>query len=137
MIGRRIFVLTSALIVGVQAKVNVEPSVAVVIRGGRAGEGSLGRICKAECIGLLTKLAATLVYEKQWSTRSHYDYVLTPVVAEVSEQSTRRVFQNSQPRDFCDVFECAVAAIPIKAIGQACRLANVEIVEAVVVDVGD
>ena len=42
-----------------------------------------------------------------------------------------------RPEAFGDVFERSVAAIAIEPVGQARGLADVEIVEAVVVDVGD
>src|ERR1700722_4586232 len=59
------------------------------------------------------------------------------VVVEVSEECTCRVFQEAQTRSISDVLEGSIAAIAIEAVGKSGGLANVEIVEAVVVDVGD
>ena len=84
-IGRRIFVLPGALVVGVQAEVNVEPSVAIVVRRGRAGEGSLGRIREPERVGLLAKLAAAFIQEQQRAIGAHHDDVLAAVVVEIGE----------------------------------------------------
>ena len=62
-IRRGIFVLPGALIVGVEAEVDVEPAVAVIVGSGRAGEGSLRRIRELERVGPLAKLASAFVQE--------------------------------------------------------------------------
>ena len=137
MIRRGIFVLPRALVIGVQAEVNVEPSIAVVVGNGRAGERSLRRVRELERVRLLPKLAAAFIQKQQRAVGAHHDHVLAAVVVEIGEQRAGRVFQDPQAGGFGDVFERSVAAVAIEAIGQARRLANIEIVEAVVVDVGD
>ena len=136
-IRRRIFVLPGALVVGVQAEINVEPAIAIIVRDGRAGESSLRRIRELECVGLLAKLAAAFIQKQQRAVGAHHNDVLAAVIVEIGEQRARRIFQDPQAGRLGDVFERSVAAIAIETIGQAGRLANVKIVEAVVVDVSD
>ena len=54
-------VLIRALVIGVKAEIDVQPSVAVVIRNGGAGEGALGRISKLESIRLEAEFSASLI----------------------------------------------------------------------------
>ena len=136
-IRRRIFVLPRALVVGVEAEVNVEPAVAIVVGGGRSGESSLRRVRELERVGLLAKLAAAFVQKQQRAVGAHHDHVLTAIIVEIGEERAGRVFQDAQAGRFGDVLKRSVAAVAVEPIGQARRLANVEIIETVVVDVGD
>src|SRR5229473_8639091 len=54
-------VLIRALVIGVKAKIDVQPSVAVIIRNGGTGEGALGRIGKLESIRLEAEFSAPLI----------------------------------------------------------------------------
>ena len=56
-------------------------------------------------------------------------------IFEVGKNGAGGGVQNSQAGLFGDVFESAIAAIAIEAIGQAGRLADVKIVKAVVVKI--
>ena len=60
-----------------------------------------------------------------------------PELEKSANKRARRVVEKSEAGALGDVFESSVAAISEKAIRQAGGLADVEIVEAVAVDVGE
>src|SRR5262249_21060274 len=60
-VRRRILVLIGALILDIEAKVNVEPPIAIIVGNRCPGESTLRRACKTKRIWLLTKLPTTLV----------------------------------------------------------------------------
>ena len=91
--------MTGALVVRVEAEINVEPAVAIVVRNGRAGEGSLRRIRELKRVGLLAKLAAAFIQKQQRAVGAHHDDVLAAIVVEVGEQRAGCVFQNAQADD--------------------------------------
>ena len=62
-VRNRIFVLIGALVIGVEAKINVEPAIAVIVGNGSAGKSSLRQFREVECVGLAPKFAAALVQE--------------------------------------------------------------------------
>src|ERR1700722_4237204 len=62
-IGNRILVLIRSLVIDVKAKINVQPSIAVVVGGRCPRKGSLRSIVELKRIGLLTKLTAPLIQE--------------------------------------------------------------------------
>ena len=133
----RIFVLIRALIVGVEAEVDIEPAVAIVVGGGRAGERSLRRIGELKRVGLEAKFAAALIQEQQRTVGAYDDQILPAVVVEVGENRAGRIFEQSDSGRLGDVLERSVAAIAIEPVGKAGGLADVEIVEAVAIDVAD
>src|SRR5579859_839544 len=59
------------------------------------------------------------------------------MVVEVGKERARRVVEQSQAGRFGNVFKRSVAAISVEPVGQPRRLTNVQIVEAVVVDIGN
>ena len=60
-IGRGILVLVSALIIKIEAEVNVQPAVAVVVGYGRTREGSLRCFRELKSIRLLAELAFAFI----------------------------------------------------------------------------
>src|SRR5258708_21136772 len=60
-IRRRILVLVSALVIDVEAKVDIQPSVAVIVRNRCSGERPLPRICELKRVPLLAKPAAAFI----------------------------------------------------------------------------
>src|ERR1700722_16509049 len=62
-IGNRILVFIRFLVIDVKAKINVQPSIAVVVGGRCPRKGSLRSIVELKRIGLLTKLTAPLIQE--------------------------------------------------------------------------
>ena len=136
-IGNGIVVLIGALIVDVKTKIDIRPAVAVIVGNSRPGERSLWSIGKLKRAWFLEKLAAALVQKQKRAARAHDDRILPPIIVEVGKQRACCVVEDSQAGRFGDVLEASISAVSIKAIGQTRGLANVEIVEAIVVDVGD
>src|ERR1700739_1011027 len=60
-IGNRILVLICSLVINVEAKINVQPSIAVIVGGSCTRKRSLRRIVELKRIRLLAKLSAALI----------------------------------------------------------------------------
>ena len=88
-------------------------------------------------VGLLAEFAGAIVQKIDRAVGTHHDHVLMPVVVEIGEQRARCAFENAEPGRFSDVFKGSVAAIAIKPVGQTRRLANVEIVQTIAVNIGE
>ncbi len=58
-------------------------------------------------------------------------------IAEVGEQRAGGLVQHAQARALSDIFGRSIGANLVQAVRQAARLAHVDLVHAVVVDVGD
>ena len=65
----------------------------------------------------------------------HHDQVLAAVIVKVAKKRARRVFEDPDAGRFSDVFEGSIPSVSIEAVGKAGRLADVKIVEPIVVDV--
>jgi hypothetical protein len=129
--------LIGALVVDVEAEVDVEPAVAVVVGDGCAGERALWFVGEMERVWLELKFSVAVVEKQQRAACANDDRVLASGVGKIGEERAGGVIEEAQAGAFGDVFESAVAAISKEAIGQAGGLADVEIVEAVAVDVGE
>ena len=136
-IGKRIFVLVCSLVIGVETKINIQPAIAVVVGNGGAGESPLRGIGELERAGLLSKLSVAFIQEQKRTAGAHDDYILATAIVEVGKERARRIIEDAQARCFRDVFECPIAPVSIEAVRQARWLANVEVIETIIVDVGD
>src|SRR5437660_10911151 len=67
--------------------------------------------------------------------RTHDDQVLATVIVDVGEKRAGRVFDDPDFGCLLDVFERSVSSIAIKTIRQTGRLAHINIIETVIVDV--
>src|ERR1700722_20276608 len=135
-IGQWIFVLIRATVINVEAEINVQPTVAIIVGDGGSCERSLRRVRELESIRLLPEPAVSFVHEKQGATRAHDNQVLTAIVVEIGKQRARGLVEDTDSGRFRNIFERAVSAIAIKAVGQPSGLANVEIVESATVNIG-
>src|SRR4029079_2006475 len=86
-----IVILVQAYVIAVEAEVNVETPVAIVVCDGSVGKSSLRRSRKLEGIGLKREFSISLVQKKQWAGAANYKKILDSLVFEISEQSTGRV----------------------------------------------
>ena len=134
-VGHGEAVLVQSLVVAVKAEINVQPAVAVVIAESSARKGALGSLSEAESIRLQPKSSPGVITKQQRAGGTDHDQVLVPVVVYIGEQRTGSVVQHPHAGCFGHVFEGPIAPIPVKAVGQAGRLANVEVIEPVVVNV--
>src|SRR6266446_316898 len=129
--------LFRSLIVGVQTKINVHPTVAVVIRDRRARKRSLRRSGKMKCIWPQAEFSASHIQKQQWPARPYNNQVLPAVVINVGKQRARRVSKKPHSRRFRDVLERPVSAVPVKPVGKPRRLANIQVVESVAINVAN
>src|SRR6185295_20227548 len=70
-----IVVLVEAGVVAVQAKIDVEPPVTIVVRDGGVGECSLGELGKPEGVTLKRKFSVSLIHEQQRAAAANYQKV--------------------------------------------------------------
>src|ERR1700736_6056981 len=136
-IRHRITILVGALIKRVQAKINIQPAVTVIIRNGGSRERASRRIFKVKCIRLDSKFSSAKIAKQQRAVRTYHDHILAPTVIEIREEGARRIFQNYKSGQLGNVFKGAVAAVPEQTIGKPGRLANIKIVKAIAINVGD
>src|SRR5260370_28232829 len=79
-VRHRIAILVVALVISVEAEINVQPAVAIIVGNGRAGKSSLRRSCELEGVRLQTEFSQSLVAEKQRATGPNDDQILRPAV---------------------------------------------------------
>src|SRR5580698_327174 len=136
-VGRRILILVRALVKSVEAKMDVEPTVAVIIRHRRAGKSSLWRIRKDKGVRLLPKLSSALVQEQHRAGGLYDNQILPPIIVDVDNKRARRVLDDADSRSFGNVLKCSIAAIPIKPVRKTAGLAHIEIVKSITIDVAN
>ena len=134
-IRQGIFVLIGALIVDVQTEVDIEVAIAIVVGDRRSGEGSLRRLREMKCVRLLAKLSLPFVHVKHRAVGADDDQVLVATVAEIRKQRAGSVLEDAEPGDVRDVLESSIPAIAIEAVRQTSRLADVDVIEAVAINV--
>ena len=127
--------MVQAQVVTVETEINVEQAVVVIIGDGRVGESSLGWARELEGIALEQKLSFPLVQQEQRTAGANHEKVLHSLVLEIREEGAGRVVQHVHSGLLRHILEGSVAAIAIQAVGKPGGLANVQVVEAVVVDV--
>src|SRR5439155_14371428 len=132
-----ISVAVESAVIAVKAEVDIEPAVAVVVGERRSGKGPLRLLGEPEGFRHQAEPTVPLVQKKQRPSIGYNDKVLVAVVVQVGEQRARAAAQNTNTRRFGHVLECAIAAVPVKPVGKARWLADVEVVKPVVVDVSD
>ena len=134
-VGRRIPVLIHSLVVAVQAEIDVEPSVAVVVGQGDSGKGPLRWLGKAERLRLMLKRPVPKVPKEQRAARPYHDQVLVTVVINIGERGAGSVVENAHACRLGNVFKSPVSTVSVQPIGKAGGLANINFVEPIVVSV--
>lgn len=76
-----------------------------------------------------------MIQKQQRSAAANHQQVLKPSILKIGEESTRGVIQHTDSGFFGHVFESSVATIAIKPVGQSRWLANIQVIEAVIVEV--
>ncbi len=132
-VGNWVVILVEAEIVHIEAEVDIQAAVAVVVGNGGVGEGSLGRAREAEGVAPKRESAIALVDEEQGAGGAHDEQILEAAIVEIGEESARGIVEDADTGFLGDVFEGAVAAIAVEAVGQSGWLTDIEIVKAVVV----
>ena len=136
-IGSGIAVLILALEVQIRAQVQVQLAVPIIVGGGHACERALGLLAEPERVLAETKSARAIVEEQQRPGGCEHDQVLEPQVPQVQEQRLGGVVQHPDARFIGDVGPDPVRPPAVEPVGQAARLAHVQLVPAVSVDIAD
>ena len=88
-------------------------------------------------VRLQAKPPFALVEEQQRAVGSNDKEILAAIIVKIRKKSARRIFKDANAGCFRDVVERSVATVSIKPVGETGRLANVDIVEAIVIDVAN
>ena len=133
--GRARLALADPVVERVDAEVEVEEAVAVVVghrhRHGRAAQP----LRELERVGHAREAAGAVVPEKGRPRARGQDQVLVAVVVHVREERLRGVVEDGEARALGHVLEGAVALVAEEPVGEAGRLRDVQVVEAVTVGV--
>jgi len=136
-IGIWILVLAQALIKAVGAEVDVEQAVAIVVGHGCAGEGALRRACELKGVRLQFEGSIAAIGEEQRPAGADDNQVLAARVGEVGEDRTGGAIEHADSGLFGHIGECAVPAVLVEPVGQAGRLADIDVVQAIAVEVAN
>src|SRR5208282_3912051 len=110
----------------VETEINVQAAVAVIVGHGSMRERSRRSIHKVERIAPLLKLSIALIDDQE---------VLEPLILEIRKERTSGAVQHADSSRFRDILESAIAAIAVQPVGKSRGLANIEIIQTVVVKV--
>src|SRR6267143_1319327 len=132
-----ILVLISALVIDIEAKIDVQPAVAIVICHCGAGEGSRWSAGKSKSVRLLAEPASTFIQKQQRAVGADDDEILASIIVDVNKEGAGGVFEHSHSSRVGDVLKGAVSPVAIEPIRKAGTLADVEVIGAVVIDVSD
>src|SRR5262249_8370123 len=113
----------------------IEATVTVVVSCSCVRECSLGRIEKLEGVPLERKRSVALIQKQQRPAAANHQQVLNTLVFEVGEQSARAVVEHRYAGFIRPVFESAIGTVAVEAIRKPSGLADVQIVESVIVKV--
>jgi hypothetical protein len=131
------FVLAGAIEIGVDAEIQIEKAVPVVIGHGNRGERALQRAFETERVLDLREPPGAIVHEQHRTDAGREHEVLVAVVLDVGEERLRRVVQNPDPGTFRDVLERSITARTKQPVRQSSRLAYVQVLQSVPVRVAD
>ena len=76
-----------------------------------------------------------MIQEEQRATAANHEEILMPLVLKVGEESARGIIEYTDSGFFCYIFKCSIAPVTVKPIWQASRLADIEIVETVIIEI--
>ena len=94
-----------------------------------------GAVRKRNAPACNPEAAVALIQEKQRAIGTQHHQILQPAIAEIHEQGGGCRVENADSGAVGNVFERSIAPIPVQAIGETARLAHVDLVPAVAVDV--
>ena len=126
-------VLVEPQVVAIQAEINIQTSVAVVVGDRRMGKRPLRRALELERVLLDRKRSIALIEKKQRTTTANDQKVLPSFVFEVCEQGARRVVQHADAGLLRHVFQRPIAPVAVEPVWQARRLADIQVIESVIV----
>ena len=128
-------VLIQAEIIVVEAEINVEAPVAVIIGCGSMRERPLRSIHKVEGIAFLLKLSISLIHEQHRPGGADYQKVLEPFILKICKERRSCPVQHPDSGGLRDILKSSITAIPVQPVGKSRGLADIEIIQTVVVEV--
>ena len=134
-VRRWIPVLIEARIVVVEAEIDIETTIVVVVGECSVGECTLRRSREIEGMFFELEFIGAIVCKQQRATAGHDKQVLVPPVLEVCKQCAGSCIENVESGALSHVFKCSIAAIPVQAVGQPGRLTDIHVVETVAVEI--
>src|ERR1700676_4495811 len=134
-IRSRIVILVQTQVVGVEAKINIKTSIAVVVSRGSVRERSLRRPRKLEGIAFQRKLSVPLIQKEQRPAATNHQKILEPFVLKISEKRASRAIQHADSRLLRHILKRSIPLIVIETVRKSRRLADVQVVESVVVNI--
>ncbi len=130
-----IVILVQTQVVAIEAEINVEASVAIIVSDSRVGKRSLGRPRKPEGVALEQEFSLALVEEKQRAAAAHHQKILNPLVLEIREQCASCAVKDIYSCGLGHVLKGSIAAIAVEPVGKASGLTDIKIIQSVVVDI--
>src|SRR5882724_5641383 len=128
-------ILIQSQVVAINAKINIQARVAIIVSDRRAGECALRRTRKLKRIAFERKFAVALIAKEQGAAPADDQKILKPLVFKIREQRAGRSVQDANTRFFRNIFECSIATVVVQPVGKSSRLADIEIVETIVVKI--
>ena len=123
--------------IGIDAQIQVDVAVAVVVRRGHRRQHALRRPAELEGVRGTREAALAVVDEEQRRRCGREHQILVTIVVHVRKERRRGVVEHAETGGVGDVVEGRVTAVPVQPIWQAGGLRDVEIIEAVAVRVAD
>src|SRR6185369_7075052 len=134
-VRNRVVILIQTQVIHIEAEIDIEASIAVVVGHGGVGERSLWRSGKLERVPLQGKRSVALIEEEQGSGAAHNQQILPAPVQEIDKECACGAVEHANARLVSNVFKRAIPTIAIQAVGQTVGLADVQIIESVVVEI--
>jgi len=96
-----------------------------------------GGRAEAKCARLKSETALALIQEEQRTVGAQHHQILAAGITEIREDRGGCRVENAHSRVFGNVCQGSIATIPVEAIGETARLADVDLVLPVSIDVAD
>ena len=84
---------------------------------------------------LSANVPSPLIQEEQGAAAANHKKILKPLVLKVGKQSARSIVQHADSGFLRYIFKCSVAAVAVEPIWQSRRLADIEIIESIIVEI--
>ena len=134
-VRRRVAVLSFTLEIDVAAEVEVNSAIAVVVGRGNACERTLRSGCEVERVWHWGKVPLPVIEKEQWPAGSNQNKILEAGISQIDKQRACRFIENIQTRLFRNLAKASTLLDLVKTVWQPARLADVDLVASVTVDV--
>ena len=131
------FLLAGAEKVRIDAEIQIEKAVAVVVGHRDGGQDALQRLTEAKRVRDVREAAFAIIDEEQRLRPGGEHEVLVAVVLDVDEQRLRRVVEHAESRTLRHILERRITHGPEETIGKAGGLSDVEIFQPVAIGISN